>query len=94
MAGPTISEVRVSPEPVPVGEQATITVVAFDQDGRQIMVEATVMDASGQTAGKSVAFMVSDELGYDVSTESGVVTQDPNEPRMFIWSPESTGGSP
>lgn len=87
MSAPLIGEVRVNPNPVPTGQQATITVVASDPDGRQILAEATVMDTAGQVAKKSFTFTVSDPLTYTVSVDTGVVAQDPSDPAVFIWSP-------
>ena len=89
MSAPVISEIRVSPNPVPPGEQATIIVVAFDPDGRQIEAEATVADSLGNRASTSFTFTVSDGLSYDVSIDSGLAAPDPNDPAVFIWSPGS-----
>jgi hypothetical protein len=88
MPGPLISEIHVSPNPVPVGQNATITVVASDPDGRQIVAEALVADPSGQSATVSFVFDVSDALHYAVSMDSGVVTRDATDPTVFVWSPE------
>lgn len=87
MSAPVISEVRVSPSQVPIGQQATVTVVASDPDARQVLAEATVVDAVGQLAKQRFAFAVSDPLIYTVTVDSGVVAQDPSDPAVFIWSP-------
>lgn len=87
MPGPTVSEIRVDPNPVPTGQKATITVVAFDPDGREIAAEATVIDRTGQAARKSFTFTVSDPLTFQASTDVGAVTQDPDDPAVFVWTP-------
>jgi len=86
VGAPIISGVEVSPDPVPTGQQATITVAAFDPDGKQVLAEAMVVDSAGQVATKSFTFTVSDTLTYAVTVDSGVVTQDPSDPSVFIWS--------
>lgn len=85
MPGPTISEIKVDPNPVLPGQKATIVVVASDPDGRQIALEAEVV-SGGQIARKSLTFTVSDPLAYSVSTDIGVLEQDPSDPAVFHWS--------
>jgi hypothetical protein len=72
---------------VPAGEGATITVEAVDPDGREILAEAAVMDSAGNSASTSFTFTVSESLNYQVSVDTGTVTQDPSDPAVFIWSP-------
>lgn len=86
MPSPTIGEIRVDPNPVPAGQQAIITVVAFDSDGREIAAEATVIDPTGQTARKIFTFTVSDPLTFQASTDTGTVSQDPDDPAVFVWT--------
>jgi hypothetical protein len=89
VSAPMISRIRTSPNPVPAGEPVTITVEATDPDGREILAEAAVMDSAGNSASTSFTFMVSDALSYQVSVDTGAVTQDPSDPAIFIWSPGS-----
>jgi hypothetical protein len=89
VSAPVISSIRTSPNPVPAGQRATITVEAIDPDGREILAEAAVMDPAGNSASTSFTFMVSDALSYRVTVDTGAVTQDPSDPAVFIWSPGS-----
>jgi len=90
MARPLIGNVSITPDPVPEGQQATIGITATDPDTRQVTAEATAVDDAGHVLRKSFTFRVSDALTYAVSVDSGIVTQDPNDPTHFIWSPGTT----
>ena len=89
MSGPVISRIQTSPNPVPAGERATIAIEAIDPDGREVLAEAAVMDSAGNSASTSFTITVSDALSYRVSVDTGVVSQDPSDPAVFIWSPGS-----
>lgn len=87
MAKPVIGDVTITPDPVPEGQQATITVAATDPDTRQVAAEATVVDDTGRVLRQSFTFRVSDALTYSVTVDSGTVTQDPTDPSQFVWAP-------
>lgn len=85
MANPIIDSITVSPDPVPTGQTATITVVAHDPDATAVTFDVTVTDSAGNTAAGQVAGSVADPLTYAVTASTGTVTQG-GAPNVFTWS--------
>lgn len=85
MAAPVIDSITVSPDPVPAGQTATITVVAHDSDATSVTFDVTVTDSQGNTASGQIASSVADALTFAVAASSGTVTPT-GQPNVFSWS--------
>lgn len=85
MADPIIDSITVSPDPVPTGQTATITVVAHDPDATPVTYNVTVTDSAGNTASGQVAGSVADPLTYAVTASTGTVTPT-GQPHVFTWA--------
>lgn len=85
MAAPIIDSITVSPDPVPTGQTAVITILAHDTDAQVVTFDVTVTDSAGNTATGQISSSVSDPLTYAVTASVGTITQGaaPNE---FVWS--------
>lgn len=84
MANPIIDSITVSPDPVPTGQTATITVVAHDPDATSVTFNVTVTDSAGNTASGQISSSVADPLTYQVSASTGTITPT-GQPNVFTW---------
>jgi hypothetical protein len=85
MANPVIDSIIVSPDPVPTGQTATVTVVAHDPDATTVTFNVTVTDSAGNTASGQISSSVADPLTYQITANVGTVTPT-GQPNVFIWS--------
>jgi len=86
MAEPIIDNITVSPDPVPIGGTATVTILAHDPDQKSYTVSGTATDTSGNDATFTVTINVADPLTYQATVDEGVLTQDTAKPNVFRWT--------
>ena len=86
MAAPIIQSVTVTPNPVPSGQTATITVNAYDPDEGTFKIDGTVTDQAGNVANFSATGRTSDPLSYEAEVDVGTLTQDNDRPNVFYWT--------
>lgn len=84
MANPIIDSITVTPDPVPTGQTATITVVAHDPDQRTEVFTVIVRDAAGNEGTGTVDINIADPLSYEGSVTGGTATHD--GAGVFTWS--------
>lgn len=87
VAAPVIDSITVSPLEIPPGGQATITVLAHDEDSSIATVTITVIDAGGNQQTGTADIVIGDPLVFtaQVTSGGGTVTQDPNQDNVFIY---------
>ena len=85
MAAPIIDSVTITPDPVPVGGTAVVTIVAHDPDEVTYTIAGTVTDSSGNQTPFTAEARTSDPLTYAASVDVGVLTQDDSQPNVFYW---------
>jgi len=85
MAAPIIDSITVSPDPVPTGQTATITVIAHDPDQTTQVFTVIVRDAAGnESTPGTVQINIADPITYEGSVSGGTVTH--NGAGVFTWS--------
>ena len=87
MAAPIIQTISITPDPVPVGQQATIIIDAYDPDASVVSADVIVTDSQGNQQIGSGSFTVSDPLTFQVTVNSGSVSQDAANPNVWYWTP-------
>ena len=87
MAAPIITAITVVPDPIPVGQGATVTVEAFDPDASTVHLSVVVTDSQGNPQTGQTVMTVSDPLTYQVTADQGTVTQDATNPAVWYWVP-------
>lgn len=86
MANPIIDSITISPNPVPPGQPAVITVIAHDPDQQSFTFTVVVSDSGGNETTGQGAFSVNDPLTYVGTVDGGTVTPG-STPGIFNWAP-------
>jgi len=85
MTAPIIDQVTVTPDPVPVGGTATVTILAHDPDEITYTITGTVTDSTGNETPFTAEARTSDPLVYTATTDVGTLTQDDSQPNVYYW---------
>jgi hypothetical protein len=87
MTAPIVTDILITPNPVPTGGTARIEIVAHDPDEGAFTVTGTVTDAAGNAATFTATGRTTDPLTFEAAVDIGTLTQDMATPNVFYWTP-------